>query len=76
MSLSLRAGHSVSHYRVVSSIGAGGMGEVYKAVDDSLDRAVALKILPAELTKNDERVRRFSGPQRVRSNAAVLDTME
>ena len=59
MTQSLRAGSSVSHYRVVSSIGAGGMGEVYKAVDDSLERAVALKVLPPELTANDERVRRF-----------------
>jgi serine/threonine protein kinase/Tol biopolymer transport system component len=59
MNQSLRAGSSVSHYRVVSAIGAGGMGEVYKAVDDSLERPVALKILPSELTKNDERVRRF-----------------
>ena len=59
MSQSLRAGSSVSHYRVVSSIGVGGMGEVYKAVDDSLERAVALKVLPQELTANDERVRRF-----------------
>ena len=59
MSQSLRAGSSVSHYRVISSIGVGGMGEVYKAVDDSLDRAVALKVLPEELTANDERVRRF-----------------
>jgi serine/threonine protein kinase len=59
MSQALRAGSSVSHYRVVSAIGAGGMGEVYKAVDDTLERAVALKVLPPELVKNDDRVRRF-----------------
>jgi serine/threonine protein kinase/Tol biopolymer transport system component len=59
MGQALRAGSSVSHYRVVSAIGAGGMGEVYKAVDDSLERPVALKVLPPELVKNDDRVRRF-----------------
>ncbi|HEU5180850.1 MAG TPA: protein kinase [Candidatus Polarisedimenticolia bacterium] len=59
MNHSLQPGSSLSHYRVISPLGAGGMGEVYVAQDTSLERAVALKILPPELMKSEERVRRF-----------------
>src|SRR5438132_8694153 len=55
----LIANSTLSHYRIVSKIGAGGMGEVYLALDTKLDRKVALKTLPADVASNQERMRRF-----------------
>ena len=49
----------LSHYRIVSKIGAGGMGEVYLAEDTELERLAALKILDREIAKDEGRVRRF-----------------
>src|SRR6266849_1079816 len=55
----LSAGAKLGRYEIRSKIGAGGMGEVYLAQDTKLDRKVALKILPADLAANQDRMRRF-----------------
>ncbi|MEX2661677.1 MAG: protein kinase [Vicinamibacterales bacterium] len=58
--MSLAPGQSVGPYAVVCSLGAGGMGEVYRARDTQLDRDVALKILPELFAGDPERVLRFT----------------
>src|SRR5215471_11033227 len=52
-------GRTIGPYRVVSLLGRGGMGEVYKARDSRVDRTVALKILPAEVAGDEDRMKRF-----------------
>jgi serine/threonine protein kinase len=46
-------------YEILSLLGAGGMGEVYRAHDTRLDRKVAIKVLPESLTANPDRLHRF-----------------
>jgi serine/threonine protein kinase len=57
--LALTPGSRVGPYEVVAPIGAGGMGEVYKATDTNLKRAVAIKVLPASVAGDPERLARF-----------------
>jgi serine/threonine protein kinase/tetratricopeptide (TPR) repeat protein len=52
-------GRTLGHYRVTAAIGAGGMGEVYRATDTKLGRDVALKVLPSELAASPGRLERF-----------------
>ena len=57
--MSLKDGESLGPYKIQSAIGQGGMGEVYRARDTKLGRDVAIKILPAEVTQNADRLARF-----------------
>ena len=50
---------TIENYEVISKIGEGGMGEVYRARDTKLGRDVAIKVLPAALSADAERLRRF-----------------
>ena len=68
--VALAAGTTVSHYRIIKSIGSGGMGVVYLAEDTVLDRKVALKFLPAALCQDKECRDRF---KREAQAAAKLD---
>ncbi|HWQ36715.1 MAG TPA: protein kinase [Blastocatellia bacterium] len=63
------ANSMLSHYRIVEQIGAGGMGEVYRAMDTRLDRAVAIKVLPASFAHDADRLRRFE--QEARATSAL-----
>jgi predicted Ser/Thr protein kinase len=65
----LSPGLKLSHYQIVSKLGAGGMGEVYLAQDTKLDRKVALKILRADLASHRDRMERVV---RVAKSAAAL----
>ena len=57
--IALTKGTTVSHYKISSKIGAGGMGEVYLAEDTKLDRKVALKFLPSHLCQDEDCRKRF-----------------
>ncbi|HTF38323.1 MAG TPA: serine/threonine-protein kinase, partial [Blastocatellia bacterium] len=65
--MSFTTGTTLGHYKILEPIGVGGMGEVYKATDTRLNRPVALKILPAALVTDSDRVRRFIGEAKAAS---------
>lgn len=52
-------GRQVDHYQILSLLGRGGMGDVYRARDTRLGRDVAIKVLPAAFSTDSDRLRRF-----------------
>ena len=67
--MTLESGTRLGPYEIVAPLGAGGMGEVYRARDTRLDRTVAIKVLPAELSADPERRERFEREARAISGA-------
>src|SRR6202161_1965802 len=61
-------GAEIGNYRILEKLGEGGMGVVYKALDTSLDRMVAMKVLSADLSRNPELVERFRAEARAQAN--------
>src|SRR2546425_9899252 len=57
--MTIAAGRKLGRYEIRSKIGAGGMGEVYRARDEKLNRDVAIKVLPASLSQDSDRLLRF-----------------
>src|SRR5438105_4763492 len=57
--MTIRSSAQLGPYEILSQLGAGGMGEVYRARDSRLEREVAIKVLPADFAKDADRLRRF-----------------
>ena len=68
--MTLAAGSKLSFYEVIAPIGAGAMGEVYRARDSRLGREVAIKVLHEHFADEDERLRRF---EREATSLALLN---
>src|SRR5512135_207112 len=64
----LKNGSKLGPYEIVASLGAGGMGEVYRARDTRLDRTVAIKILPEDLSADPTGKQRFQREARIISS--------
>src|SRR5690242_20595144 len=66
--MALASGTKLGPYEIIEPLGAGGMGEVYRARDTRLDRTVAVKILPSHLSSNSEAKQRFDREARTISS--------
>ena len=80
--MSLAPGTRLGSYQVLSRLGAGGMGEVYRARDEKLKRDIAIKILPGEVARDPDRISRFQREAEVLASlnhtniAAIYDLQE
>src|ERR1044071_9217680 len=77
----LTSGNRVGHYEILSPLGEGGMGEVYRATDTKLGRDVAIKLLPEEFAADPDRMARFTREAQVlaslnRPNIAAIYGVE
>ena len=78
----IKTGTQLGSYEIISLLGRGGMGEVYRARDTKLKREVAIKILPEELSRDDDRLSRFRCEAEVLASlnhvniAAIYDLQE
>jgi hypothetical protein len=77
----VKSGHRLGQYEVLSKLGEGGMGEVYRAKDTTLGREVALKVLPASVAGDPERLARFDREAKLlaslnHANIATLHALE
>ena len=70
----LSAGCHLGPYEIVGPLGAGGMGEVYRARDTRLGRDVAIKVLPAEFASDPDRLRRFEQEARAVAALSIIPT--
>jgi serine/threonine protein kinase len=68
----LAAGTRLGNYEIVGPLGAGGMGEVYRATDTKLDREVAIKVLPAAFAQHPDRQARFEREADVLASPGLL----
>ena len=69
-------GRTLGHYRIVDKIGEGGMGEVYRAHDERLDRDVAVKVLHEALARDPDRLARFEREAKAVAKLAHLNILE
>ena len=67
--MTIGTGATFDHYEILAPLGTGGMGEVYRARDSRLNREVAIKVLPREFSRDDDRLRRFA--QEARATSAL-----